>query len=128
MRSLAGFSLGFLLLACSGEGATSGAAATGELRLSPTFSPEPSVTGRNAMQLRLSDPSGGAVDGAQFAIELWMPAHGHGGSSVPTVTERGGGKYESDDLIFTMPGEWEVRILVDAGERHDAFVFEREAR
>ncbi len=102
--------------------------ATGEFRLASSFVPDPSVTGKNSLTLRLSEPGGAAVSGASFSIEPWMPAHGHGSSIVPQVVELGDGEYQSDDLIFTMPGTWEVRIAVDAAARHDYFVLTREVK
>lgn len=129
MSSLNILAVGFLLLACSGDPAPSrNSGQSGELALAASFDPDPSVTGRNTMEIELSDRAGMAVSGASFAVELWMPAHGHGSSSVPQVVELDAGRYRSEDLIFTMPGEWEVRVAVSAEEQRGSFVIEREVR
>ena len=46
-----------------------------------------------------------------------MPAHGHGSSTEAVVHEVGEGLYEVEDLSFSMPGIWEVRIDVAFDDR-----------
>lgn len=44
-------------------------------------------------------------------IELWMPGMGHG--SLPTsVTAVSTGEFLVENIVFTMPGEWEIRIQI----------------
>lgn len=89
-----------------------------------TFSPEPNPpkTGENALAISLVDAEGAAVTGAVLEVEPWMPAHGHGTSHEPVVSELGGGEYRADELDYMMPGYWELRIGVIAGESRDGFV------
>ena len=41
-----------------------------------------------------------------------MPAHGHGASVEPTVTEISPGTYVATPLDFFMAGEWELRTAI----------------
>jgi len=42
-------------------------------------------------------------------VEIWMPGMGHG--SLPThVTSVRSGEYLIENIFFSMPGEWEIRI------------------
>ena len=89
-----------------------------------TFSPSPAepIVGTNALDAVLSGGDMKPVLGATLAVTPWMPAHGHGSSVTPTVTVGGEGKYAIDQIVYGMPGEWELRVDVDAGELSDRFV------
>jgi len=83
--------------------------------------PEPPATGQNALDITLEASDGKPVEGATIAIEPWMPAHGHGSSAVPVVQGVGGGSYHATELVYTMPGQWELRVDVSAGAGDDQF-------
>ena len=52
-------------------------------------------------------PAEGLVLSAQPSMTM-----GHGSSVVPTVAPRAGGIYELTNVVFTMPGNWQLRIDV----------------
>ncbi len=80
------------------------------------------MVGKNALELALSDHQGEPLVGAKLGAEPWMPAHGHGSNTTPVVSELGGGNYRVDDLVFEMPGNWEVRLEVELHDHSDRFV------
>ena len=44
--------------------------------------------------------------------DAWMPRHKHGMNYAPVVTPQGGGKYAVSNMVFHMPGLWQVRVNV----------------
>lgn len=86
--------------------------------------PDPPATGDNALAMRLARASGAPVVGAVVQLEPWMPAHGHGSPTVPTVVEVGGGAYRAEAIHLTMPGHWELAVLVDPGDGADVFLLD----
>jgi hypothetical protein len=84
---------------------------SGSLSLDVRTSPQPPVAGMNSAQVIIKDAaSGEPVDGLSINVVPWMPAMGHGTSLVPTVSPKGNGVYEIDQLSLFMPGEWELRL------------------
>jgi hypothetical protein len=71
--------------------------------------PSPPTKGSNAMRLLVSDADGAVVDDAALRAMVWMPAHGHGASVMPTVTRTDPGVYEVAPVVFYMEGRWELR-------------------
>lgn len=118
----------FGLVACGSESEAGSADLSGVSSKNGAFSatftpsPNPPVTGENSLGIALADAKGAAVSGAEIEIEPWMPAHGHGSSTKPVVTELGEGKYRADSVTFTMPGTWELKIDVEASSVADSFV------
>jgi hypothetical protein len=53
-----------------------------------------------------------------------MPSHGHGASVHPEVHPEGGGVYRVEQVVFFMPGRWELRTTIGDGEDHAAPVFQ----
>ena len=49
----------------------------------------------------------------QLRVDAIMPAHQHGMNYTPKVTALGGGAFRVDDMLFHMPGLWELRVDVD---------------
>ncbi len=80
-----------------------------ELRTAPA---QPPTRGTSSAELRVHDASGKARDGLALTVTPWMPAHGHGTSVMPVVTPTGDGAYVVEQLAFTMPGTWELRIAM----------------
>ncbi|HEX6275301.1 MAG TPA: FixH family protein [Polyangiaceae bacterium] len=75
--------------------------------------------GLNRFELSIaSTESEAPVDGLALSMVPFMPAMGHGSSTVPEITALGGGKYEADDVVLSMPGVWELRIAI-TGEEPD---------
>lgn len=121
-------------VACDGDhapdqrGATQLTSANGSFTATFRPDPDPPVTGTNALDIELGDDHGEPVAGAALSVEPWMPAHGHGSSHAPVVEELGGGKYRASQIELSMPGAWELRIGVSAGESADSFLLEVEVR
>jgi hypothetical protein len=86
------------------------------------FDPSPPAVGKNRLTLRLQTRDGAAVQEAKISAEPWMPAHSHGSAVRPSVQTEGGGTFVVDDLRFTMPGTWQVRIEIDANGLRDNLV------
>jgi hypothetical protein len=93
-----------------------------EAHLSPT--PAAPVTGENTLHIHLMDPEGNGLTGASVAVEPWMPAHGHGSPEEPVVEEASDGVYTVSNLVYSMPGHWEVRIDITHDDTSDRLVAE----
>jgi hypothetical protein len=86
--------------------ATAAGALTVAVRTAPD---QPPARGISSWELTVTDASGKPVDGLTVGAVPWMPAHGHGSSVEPTVTARGGGVYDVENVVLFMPGRWELR-------------------
>jgi len=87
----------------------------GELRWadSPRFSDEEILALTGAIFIRSRN---GDVPRSVTKVELVadMPQHGHGtGNNLPVVrtTEGDNGRFTFENLIFTMQGEWRIRVM-----------------
>jgi len=98
-------------------------AGTYEASLAPQADPIPLNT-IQSWTLTLSDAEGEPVEGATFAIDGGMPAHGHGLPTAPEVTEDlGEGRYLIEGIRFSMAGEWVLSLAVSAEPGDDTIVF-----
>lgn len=78
----------------------------------------------HAWELRLTDPHGKPVDGAEISITGGMPMHGHGLPTAPRVTQNlGGGRYLVEGIKFNMSGWWELSLQIEGGAGHDRVTF-----
>jgi hypothetical protein len=111
-------------IACSGPAPASGAATfppeayvtttsdSGALNIGVRTSPQPPARGANHVELTVTSASDGTPrDDLTIDVQPWMPAMNHGSSS-PTVTPEGGGKYLVSDVYLYMPGTWELRTTI----------------
>lgn len=79
-------------------------------------SPAPPQKGDNFWALRITDPSGAPIDGADVSILPFMPDHGHGSALKSTVTSTGSdGRYTVSRVYLPMAGYWEITITVSRG-------------
>lgn len=83
---------------------------SGALRIEVRFSPRPPTVGTDAVQLSFRDANGSDAPGLELTVVPWMPAHGHGTSVDPTVTETAPGTFVATPLYLFMPGSWELRM------------------
>jgi hypothetical protein len=83
---------------------------SGALHVEVRTSPQPPVRGTNEAELTVTGADDGRPrDGLDVQVTTWMPAMNHG-SSAPTVTAEGGGKYLVQGVYLYMPGTWELRM------------------
>ena len=74
--------------------------------------------------LHLETPEGVAIDDAQIGVYGDMPAHRHGLPTKPKVTEnRGGGDYLIEGVKFSMPGRWQLILIITADGKRDKAKF-----
>lgn len=71
--------------------------------------PAPPERGQNTWWLRLTGQNGTPIIGAAPTVVPYMPEHGHGPPTLPTVTSDGG-LYEVNGLNLFMPSVWQVTI------------------
>ena len=83
---------------------------SGALMIAVRFAPRPPAVGSNAVELSFTDPGGATMSGLELEVVPWMPAHGHGTSVSPTITETAPGTFVATPLYLFMPGSWELRI------------------
>ena len=72
--------------------------------------------GKNALRVQFD-----RADVALDAASAFMPVHGHP-APAPSVT-RASSYYRVTDLIFTMPGLWDVTLDISEGSKTDEMVF-----
>lgn len=90
--------------------------------------PDPPTVGQNTMHIEVHRGDGGAVAGARVVVDPQMPAHGHGSSELPRITDEGEGRYRAFPVTFQMPGAWRVRVEVTAGDDTQAAVVDYDVR
>lgn len=124
VQFLAMAALAVCAVACSSAAPATGAAtfpadayitttsASGALNIEVRTSPQPPSRGVNHVELTITSASDGTPrDGLTIDVRPWMPSMGHG-SSQPTVTPEGGGKYLASEVYLYMPGTWELRTTI----------------
>lgn len=84
--------------------------------------PAPARKGSNDVVYGVTDRAGAAVDGLTIATQPWMPSHGHGTSTAPTIAPQGTGLYWATPVRLYMSGRWELRTTL-SGEAEDRVVF-----
>jgi hypothetical protein len=85
---------------------------SGQLAIAVRYAPDPPSVGTGAAQLTFTDASGAAISGFDLTVIPWMPAHGHGTSVNPTITETAPGTFLAMPLYLFMPGSWELRMTI----------------
>ena len=78
--------------------------------------PAPPNVNENLWALYITDGSDMGVEGCTATLTPFMPDHGHGSSATPSWVERSdeAGYYDTD-VLFIMPGYWEVTVELDCG-------------
>jgi YtkA-like len=82
----------------------------GQLHVELRASPDPFVRGQNVGEVTVTNESGQPVDGLTLTVVPWMPAHGHGTSVQPAITDTGDGVFVANPLYLFMAGQWELRM------------------
>jgi hypothetical protein len=105
--------LSLLLCACGSPARPSATQSvltdSGRYALHVSSDPDPPVRGVNMMAIRITDGMDHRVDGLVLDVLPWMPSHGHGASVHPSVSAKGGGDYQVENVVFYMAGSWELR-------------------
>lgn len=85
---------------------------SGQLTIAVRYAPDPPSVGTDAALLTFTDANGTTVSGLGLTVIPWMPAHGHGTSVNPTITETAPGQFLAMPLYLFMPGSWELRMTI----------------
>lgn len=89
----------------------------------------PPAEGVNAFRVELRDlRSDEPLVGADLTATVVMPSMGHETPSDIVVSEPEAGLYEVTNVIFAMPGVWEVRYRAEKGTVGDVAAFSYEVR
>ena len=94
------------------EGADGGGEA-GALQLEATTAPDPPTVGQATLTVTVLDAARQGVAGVTLAVDVSMPAHGHGAPETPAITDAGDGTYTVFPVTFSMPGTWQVTVTAD---------------
>ena len=85
---------------------------------------EKPVVGNNTVVLVVSDArSNRTIDDAKIEIIPWMTMHSHGSSKKPVVKAMGSGRYQVENVYFTMEGDWDLIISIEGKEGKDSAIF-----
>ena len=116
-RLLSSILMSHLLLGCQGDlPDTTGEGWTdaGLYELIVTPQPDPPVAGDTVLAMEVLDVDGAAVTEATVTVTPWMPDMDHGIMGDVTISEPTPGQYEAA-FAYSMPGYWELTIVVDGG-------------
>lgn len=75
--------------------------------------------GVNKVDLIIHDMKDQDVAGAQITVTPWMPSMEHGVMEKPLINEKGGGLYSVANVVFSMTGNWELRLRITEGSTTD---------
>ena len=102
---------------CGPETPWAGEAVTADGSLWIHASGVPAVprTGNNTVTLWITDAESLPVEGAAVTAAPFMPVHGHGSSYETIVTEVAAGEYQVANVFYSMPGSWELHVIVASG-------------
>jgi hypothetical protein len=76
--------------------------------------PAPPAKGTDTWTLRVTNAAGTAMPGLPLGVKTLMPDHGHSSSTIPAITDTGGGNYKMTLLNLFMPGVWHIWFFSNA--------------
>ena len=82
------------------------------------------AVGLNRYQLELESLTNVPHSMLNITVQPWMPDHGHGSDREPTVQFVADHIYAIDNVVYTMPGLWELRVGIASQTVTDTIVFE----
>ena len=82
------------------------------------------MMGVNTVEIIVHHATGGDVAQGELTVTPWMPGMGHGVMEKPVTTERGGGLYSVDNVIFSMTGHWQLQVKVSKDGKEDSAIFD----
>jgi hypothetical protein len=110
-------SLALVMMACGG--ADEAPAPEGDVAIA-LIADAPVHRGTNTFALTTVD------DATRVEVMAWMPSMGHGAPVDPRVVKQSGSTYRIEDVMFSMPGTWELKVSVTCPMRHGARTFRYE--
>ena len=90
--------------------------ASGMMRVAVRWSPAVPAVGVDAGELTVTDRTGTPIAGLVLSIVPWMPAHGHGTSVKPAISETAPGVFVATPLYLYMSGHWELRTTIGGAD------------
>jgi hypothetical protein len=90
------------------------------------FEPNPPSVGENALAVWL-EAGGEPVSNATVEVETYMPAHGHL-NVAGSMTTLEPGSYRSENVVYNMPGTWQLTLKIAAVDGSDQVVVDYEVR
>lgn len=91
----------------------------GEFSVEVLFPDKKVEMGVNKVDLIIHNKDDKDVTGARITVAPWMPSMGHGVMEKPVVNEKGGGLYNLSNVVFSMTGDWELRLEIASGSTTD---------
>ena len=92
----------------------------GEFSVEVLFPDKDLEMGVNSVDLIIHNKKDMDVAGATISVAPWMPSMGHGVMEKPVVNEKGGGLYNLSNVVFSMTGDWELRVDITSGTTTDS--------
>ena len=71
-------------------------------------SPQLPERGSNDWQIHMTSNNMASLDNCNISVTPFMPEHGHGVPAQPNVMKTTQNHYLIQDILFTMPGLWEM--------------------
>ncbi len=69
---------------------------------------------------------GGGVSG--IVVDAWMPAHQHGMIYEPDIEDLGEGRFAVTNMVYHMPGLWQLKVTLETGGGRTAYVLDMPIR
>ncbi|HJQ54630.1 MAG TPA: FixH family protein [Gemmatimonadaceae bacterium] len=91
-----------------------------------SISPRSGVIGLNQQRdwmVEVRAFSGMPVGGATLTLKCWMPDDPEAGTSLPKVTEIGGGRYRVEGMRFDRRGWWNLKLRISGAAGTDSLAF-----
>ncbi len=79
------------------------------------------AVGETSFQMTFSDADG-RVHVTAVAVDPFMPMHGHGSTKTPTTMMEGHGIWFAKNVLYTMPGGWELHIKAQIHDTEELFM------
>jgi len=101
-----------------GAGAQSGTPKGPQAAVELSTDPNPAQRGNNVLRVKVADPTGAPVTGAEVTVKFYMPAMTAMGMAAMDMTtklsEKGNGMYEGNGKLDS-GGTWQVTVTVQKG-------------
>lgn len=92
---------------------------SGEFSVEVLLPDEKVEMGVNRVDLIIHNKYDQDVTSARITVTPWMPSMGHGVMEKPVLNEKGGGLYNVTNVVFSMTGDWELRLEITSGSTTD---------